>query len=127
MHVEVRFSFMSDERVPKGLNYTREEHERGIYCESGGTLNECGCGWYFTPAARQRRLEDLERAFIDAGGTTCNEIMLEALRKLSVDAAIFTRTMPESGGSRAYWAEMRLRLINSNTEVQAVIAAAEGK
>ena len=56
-----------------------------------------------------------------------NEAMLEALRKLSVDAAIFTRTMPESGGSRAYWAEMRRRLIISNTEVQAVIAAAEGK
>jgi len=53
--------------------------------------------------------------------------MLEALRKLSADAAIFTRTMPESGGSRAHWSEMRRRLINSNTEVQAVIAAAEGK
>ena len=53
--------------------------------------------------------------------------LLEALRKLSVDAAIFTRTMPESGGSRAYWAEMRRRLIISNTEVQAVIAAAEGE
>jgi|2_EtaG_2_1085320.scaffolds.fasta_scaffold121328_2 hypothetical protein len=74
MHVEIQFSFMSDERVPKGLNYTREEHERGIYCESGGTLDECGCGWYFTPEKSQRRLEDLERAFIDAGGRFQKEV-----------------------------------------------------
>jgi len=68
-----------------------------------------------------------EQAQANAALIAAAPALLEALRKLSVDAAIFTRTMPESGGSRAYWAEMRRRLIISNTEVQAVIAAAEGE
>ena len=53
--IQVTFGFTYDERVPKGLNYTRTEHEQGPYCGSGDTIAMCGCGWVFTPRAYDRR------------------------------------------------------------------------
>lgn len=53
--IQVKFGFTPDERVPKGLNYTRGEHGQGPYCGSGDTIATCGCGWTFTPPAYERR------------------------------------------------------------------------
>ena len=74
MHVEVRFTFTADELLAyPPLRPNSEFHTRSAYCDSGGTIRECGCGWMFTVEKYERRLEDLKRAFDDAGGNQPSE------------------------------------------------------